>query len=313
MINMYRQIQTPPESEVYMNVNRCVHYFLLFLMLIISGCNCNTEVWDDGQPTSRIIIKQDNWNNCGNTESVPRDLSTSSSVTRETTWWLEGKTGLGGKIPLGFLKQELDINATLTGHYEQKTTQTWQETSSIHHVVKAGGNFYFLTFYKEVIRHGILQACGKKLKYDFPAELTVAGSSTGYVDCITGPNIQIYCAIVENAPIPTLTPGYEGIIRTWQRVSPKDGEILQMDVQIKGATLLFHVQTDCASGPCDWGDATGCVWASPIQATFNHLFYKTTTLTIQPLSGDELHMEVRDHFINPPINVSDQVTEYIMR
>jgi hypothetical protein len=296
-----------------MNGDRYVLYILLFAMLMLSGCSCKTDIWDDGQPTSRIIIKQDNWNNCENTEPLPRNLTTSSSVTRETTWWLEGKTGLGGKIPVGFLKQELDINATLTGHYEQKTTQTWQETSSIQQNITAGGNFYFITFYKEVTRHGIVQACGKRIEYDFPAELTVAGTSAGYVDCYPGSNVIIYCLILPDTPIPTLPPGYEGIVRTWRRYSPKDGEILTMDVELEGATLLFHIRTDCASGPCDWGYATGCVWASPIQATFTSLFYKTTTLTIQSVSSDELRMEVRDHFYQPPLGVSDQVTDYILR
>lgn len=286
---------------------------LLCVMLASSGCSCDTIVEENELPTSRIIVKQDGWNNCDNPESVNRTLSTTIGLTRKTTWWFEGRTGIGGKIPVGFLGQELDVDAALTAHYGKETTETWQETSTDAFPINAYENFFYVTYYQEVIRRGIIQACGKKIEYEFPAELTIVGHKSGVAPCPKGPNLIFYCAILPNQPVPTLTPGYEGIDRTWQLVSPANGEILQMDVQIEWATLLFHVYSDCKSGPCEWGYQTTCVWQDPIMVVFDNLGYKETTLTIQPLRYGELHMQVRDHFINPPTNVSDQVTEYIMR
>lgn len=93
------------------------------------------------------------------------------------------------------------------------------------------------------------------------------------------------------------------------RASPEDGEIMQIDVEMNGNYLVFHVVTDCASAPCDWGKQWVCVSEDPMKATY-YLVFKETTLVFHRLADGQLRVTVTDHFKNAPVMGLAQTTEY---
>lgn len=76
---------------------------------------------------------------------------------------------------------------------------------------------------------------------------------------------------------------------------------------------MFHVQTECASGPCDWGLQWACIGDDPLEVTYSNLAFKETTLLFYPLDGDQLRVTAWDRFRNPPVTIQAQKTDYTFR
>jgi hypothetical protein len=284
---------------------------VLFLSQVMTACTGNEPVFkESGPPETRLVVKTDPWDNCDTAGNVTRVLGTTNKRTQETEWSLEGKAGVGGKIPLGFLIPSLDIEAAITSHYGSKETRTWEYSYSDTFDVPGYTKSVLLVFYQEITQKGTLQIYNKKIGYDYPAELTILGHRKVDVACDPPLIFHVRCGFSSDS-IAALPPSYNGIAGTWRLSSPSNGEIVTIDVEIQDLYVIIHVQTDGSSGVADWGRHYECIWSDPLETTFNHLIFKNTTLTFHPISNGELRLTVVDTYIDPPVAIPPQTTEYL--
>jgi len=285
---------------------------LLCASQLVTGCTGNTPTFvESGTPESRIVVKTDAWDNCQSAAPVPQKFETKNTRSQETTWWAEGKTGVGGKIPLGFLIPSLDIEASITTHYGSKETRTWESTYTYSYDVPGYTNTILVVYYQEITRKGIIRVYNKEIEYEYPAELTILDHRKVDLDCNRPPEFQIMCANLLGGPPPTPPPSFDELAGTWRLSSPSNGEIVKLDIDIQNANVTIHVQTDGSSGLADWGVQYQCVWSEPMEVTFDHLIFKTTTLTIHRATNGELQATAVDRYTNQSIFIPPQTAEYI--
>src|SRR5574342_673035 len=130
---------------------------MFYLSQLTAGCAGETPTFvESGPPESRIVVKTDSWDNCDSAAGVTRFFETKNTRSQETAWWVEGKAGVGGKIPLGFLVPSLDVEASVTSHYGSKETRTWESTYSYTYQVPGYKNTILAVYYQEITRKGII-------------------------------------------------------------------------------------------------------------------------------------------------------------
>lgn len=292
-------------------------FILLAVLLCASqlstGCTGgNTPTFvETGTPESRIVVKTDPWDNCDSSGPVPRKFETKDTRSQETAWWAEGKAGVGGKVPLGFLIPSLDIETSITSHYGSKETRTWENIYTDEFTVPGYTNTILVVFYQEITRKGIIQYYNKEIEFEYPAEVTILDHRKVDVDCNRPPAFQIMCLNPLDGSSPTLQPSFAELAGTWRLASPSTGEIAELEIGIQNANVTLHVQTDGSSGLADWGVQYQCVWGDPMEVKFDHLLFKNTTLTIHQATGGELRATVVDQYTNQSIFIPPQTTEYI--
>jgi hypothetical protein len=159
----------------------------------------------------------------------------------------------------------------------------------------------------------VIEVSGQEIQYEFPSEFAIVDRREINMSCTPTLPFQTICMGDTDNANSTLSPTYEGIDRTWSLASPDNGEILGIDVEMKDPYLLFQVQTDCSSGPCDWGLQWVCLWDLPLEVSYNNLGFKEKTLTFQPIDDGELKVTAWDHYLDPPLPIEDQSTEYKFR
>ncbi len=287
---------------------------VLFLSQVVTGCGASEPVFvESGPPEARIVVKTDSWDNCDSASGVNQTFETRDSRSQETSWWFEGKAGIGGKIPIGFLESPLDIEASITSHYGGKETRTWESTYSYSYPVPAYTNSILAVFYQEITQKGIIQVGSNEIEYEYPAELTVLDHRK--VDLSCEPRYLIYpmCVYTRGSPRPTVSPELENLAGTWRLVSPADGEIVKLDIDIQDNYFVIHTQTDGSSGVADWGTKYECYWSSPVEVTFDQLVFKTTKLTLRMVSGDRLFATAVEQYITNSVTIPPQTTEYIFK
>jgi hypothetical protein len=277
---------------------------------MIAGCSTEPTFVETGRPESKIVVLTDAKDNCSSSEPVKSTFATEDSRTKETSWFVEGKTGIGGKIPVGFLMPSLDIEAAITGHYGSKETRTWVNTFSDEFTIPAQMKSVLAVYFQETTQTGIINFYNKQIEYTYPAQVTRLGWDK--VDIACGQPIpgRIMCAdMTPDAPV-AVPPSVANLAGKWQRSSPDNGEIAGIDVEINRVNISIYVQTDGSSGVADWGAQYQCVWSDPMEVTFKHLIYKTTTLTLHEGQPGELRVTAVDRYTNPPVFIPAQTTEY---
>jgi hypothetical protein len=285
---------------------------MLCLSELITSCTGSEPVFvESGPPQSRIVVKTDAWDNCDTAQGVTQFFETKDTRSQETAWWVEGKAGVGGKIPFGFLVPSLDIEAAITSHYGSKETRTWQSTYSYTYDVPAYRNTVLAVFYQEITRKGIIRVQGKEIEYEYPAELTVLDHRLVDLDCEPRLNLYMICLPTAGEPPPALSPGFEHLAGTWRLSGPSNAEIVKLDIEIQDFYVILHAQTDGSSGVADWGIRYQCIWADPMELKFDQLIFKTTTLTLQEVTGNQLRATVVDQYHARSVTIPPQVTEYI--
>lgn len=293
------------------------HSFLFILIMLIAivmtSCTSSPVFSETGPPSSNIVVKYDGYNNCESDAPVNKTLTTQYKPTRETSWLHNGETGVGGKIPLGFLAPSLDLEAAISAHYGEKDSRTWEDESAEAYQIDGNSQLLNVVYYKEVTQKGMIAISGQEIQYEYPAELAIVDRREIDISCTPKLPFQTICMGNTNNSNSSLSPAYEGIDRTWSLSSPDNGEVLEIDVEMKDPYLVFQVQTDCNSGPCDWGLQWVCLWDLPLEITYDNLVFKETTLTFQPIDNGELKVTAWDHFLNPPLPIQDQRTDYTFR
>ncbi len=286
---------------------------IILIVVVITSCTSSPVFIETEPPSSNIVVKYDGYNNCDSDTPVNKTLTTQNKRTRETSWSYEGQAGIGGEIPLGFLRPTLDLEAVISAHYGEKESRTWEDETAADYQID--GNSYLLTvvYYQEATQKGVIAVSGKEIAYEYPSALSIVDRQEINVTCFPKLPFQTICLGNTNNANSTLSPAYEGIERTWHLASPDNGEILAIDVEVKDPYLAFQVQTDCDAGPCDWGLQWVCLWDLPLKVTYDNLIFKETTLTFQPIDNGELKVMAWDHFLDPPMPIEDQLTEYIFR
>lgn len=282
---------------------------LLVITQSLAGCASTPIFHESNVPISRIIVKTDSKDNCDSPQSVNATLRAVDTRSQETAWSVDGKAGVGGKIPLGFLIPSLDIEASIAEHYGGKETRTWENSYQEDSVVPANTKAVLAVFYQEMTRTGVIEIYGKRIEYEYPAEITRLGWDNAAQPCHLPPLYTYTCYAPDDNY--TLPPRFETLAGTWRLQSPKHGEIVQIEVQIEGGNVSIHVYTDGASGVADWGTQPQCIWSDPMQVVFDHLGFKTTTLTLHSSRGGELSVTAEDYYTDPPVYIPVQTTDYL--
>jgi len=284
----------------------------LVLSLFTSGCGSSQPTFvESGPPESRIVVKTAHWDNCQSSEEVNIELQTKNTRTQETSWWVEGKAGVGGKIPLGFLVPSLDIEASVTSHYGRRQTGTWESTITDSYKVPGNKFAVMVTYYQETTRTGIIRAYGKEIEYEYPAELVELAHRKVDMECNPTPVAYIMCIQPLDGSQPQLSPGFSDLAGTWVLSSPDYAELVKLEIEIDGSNVLIHAYTDGSSGVADWGTQYQCVHSDPMVVKFSHLLFKTTTLTIYRATNGLMQATVVDSYINSPVPIPPQTTDYV--
>ena len=284
---------------------------VLFLSQVTSGCTSKPIFLESGTPESKLVIKTDSWNNCDSAGKVNRVMGTTNTRTQETEWSVEGKVGVGGKIPLGFLIPTLDIEAAITSHYGSKETRTWEYSYSDTFEVPGFTKSVLVVFYQEITRKGILKMYDKEIEYTYPAELTILGYRKVDISCDPALKFYMICGFSSDSSVAEPSPSYRDLAGTWILSSPKEAEVVKLEIESLDKYFVIGVQTDGSTGFADWPRHYECLWSDPLETTFDHLVFKTTTLTFHPVTGNELRVTAVDIYINPPIVIPPQTTEYL--
>ncbi len=299
-----------------MNAKKCPFALVVILLVItqiMAGCGGSTPIfYDSGVPESRIVVVTDAKDNCAAAQTVSSTFSTVDTRTQETAWSVEGKAGIGGKIPLGAWIPALDIEAAITDHYGSKETRTWQNSYTDAFDVPGNSKSVLAVFYQEMTRTGTIDFYGKHIEYQYPSEVTRLGWRKVDLACNLPPPMFILCADPSNGTAQyNFAPQYESLAGTWRLAQPADGEIVQVEIQVDGAQVSIYVQTDGSSGVADWGYQPQCTWSDLMQVVYQHLLFKTTTITFVRSNGSELYATVEDRYIDPPVYIPVQTTDYL--
>ncbi len=283
---------------------------ILILSQLIISCGGNEPTFmETAPPESRIVVKTDHWDNCQSASPVNRTFETKNTRTQETAWWVEGKAGIGGSIPLGFLMPSLDIETSITNHYGSKETRTWQSTYTDIFDVPGNTHTVLAVYYQELTQKGVIRFYDKEIEYEYPAELSKLAHRKVDLTCDPLPVVQITCISVLGSTDPA--PGFENIAGSWDISSPSDGEIVRLDIDVQDPNVIIHAYTDGSSGVADWGIQYQCLWSSPMTVKFEHLLFKSTTLTLHGVEGSKLHATAVDYYINTPVTIPPQTREYV--
>lgn len=283
----------------------------VFLSQIILGCTGEPSFVETSAPESRIVVLTDSQDNCDSSQSIDHTFTTEYSRSKKTSWSVEGKTGVGGKIPLGFFVPSLDIEAAVTSRYGSEDTRTWVSTYSHNYTIPGQMKTVMAAYYQETTQKGIINYFNKQIEYEYPAELIWLGARKADIPCNQPGPIIIMCAQpIGGAPstVPEQVAALEG---NWRLRSPSNGELSQINIDIQGFQVLIHVWANGASDVADWGIQPQCTWSDRMEVTFDHLRYKTTTLTLRLASAGRLHVTAVDRYIDPPVFIPAQTTEYI--
>jgi hypothetical protein len=287
---------------------------ILILALFVSGCGSSQPTFvETAPPESRIVVKTDPWDNCDTAGDVTRTFETKNTRSQETAWWVEGKAGVGGKIPIGFLIPSLDIEASISNHYGRKETRTWESTVTDTYKVPGSKYAVMVVYYQEITRKGLIRVYDKEIEYEYPAELSVLAHRMVDMSCNPPPAIQIMCAHILGAPQPQLSPAFSDLAGTWVLSSPSRAELVKLDIEIQDVNVLIHAYTDGSSGVADWGVQYQCLWSDPMIVKFNHLLFKTTTLTLNSATNGTMRASAVDSYIKSPVTIPPQTTEYIFK
>lgn len=187
---------------------------ILSVVVVLSGCSTTPVVYESGSPSSRIVVKYDGYNNCGYDKETTQTLSTRNTRASETSWSFGGKAGVGGRVPLGFLLLSLDIEAAIDSHYNWKETRTWEDSTTEEIPIAAHSHLLRVVYYQEITRRGTIEYYGKRIDYEFPADMTILGSSRVNVPCTPEHRFQVRCPWTSDGSAPSLPPAYQGIDRT---------------------------------------------------------------------------------------------------
>jgi hypothetical protein len=289
--------------------------FLVSLLnvVVISSCT-NRPVFSETEPPhSNIVVKYDGYNNCDSDAPVNKTLTTQYKRPRETAWSHAEETGVGGTIPLGFFLPSLDLEAAIASYYGEKESRTWEDETAEAYQIESNSQLLTVVYYQEVVQTGTIEVSGQEIAYEYPAELTIVDRREIEVTCFPKLPFQTICMGNTNGPHASLSPAYEGIDHTWMLATPDNGDILEIDVEMKDPYLAFRVKTACTEGPCDWGLQWVCLWDLLLEIRYDNLGFKETTLTFLPIDNGELKVTAQDHYINPPLPIEDQYTDYTFR
>jgi hypothetical protein len=279
------------------------------LAIPLFGCNneSGTTIQEDPPKSPKLVVQEQGQRNC-TSNTIEKTFIVKRAISSETSWSVDGRAGIGGKVPLGWFLPELDIEAEMTTKYGQRTTESWEETSSDKYPIKPNTQVSYVVIWQEEHRTGEISFAGKTISYDYPQRLKVISTSWHELPCNPAPVVTATCIELFNGPTPTVDPKIDSFVKKWRRASPDDGDIIGIDVTRTGRDLTFHVFADCQSSSCDWGEATQCYQGSPFTVSYD-LRYKVSTLSAS-VQGARLHVEVLDHYTQAAANVSDRKTVY---
>ena len=287
---------------------------ILFLALFVSGCGGSQPTFvETGPPESRIVVKTDPWDNCDSADSVTRTFETKNTRSRETSWWMEGKAGVGGEIPLGFLIPKLDIEASITSHYGRKETRTWESTVKDAYEVPGHRFAVMVTYYQETTRKGLIRTHDKEIEYEYPAELVELAHRKVDQECNPIPVAFMMCIQPLDGSQPQLSPNFSDLAGTWVLSNPSGAELVKLEIEIDGPNVLVHAYTNGDSGVADWGTQYQCVHSDPMVVKFEHLLFKSTTLTMRSATNGIMRATAVDRYIKAPVTIPPQTTEYIFK
>jgi hypothetical protein len=287
---------------------------ILILSLFASGCGSSQPTFvETAPPESRIVVKTDPWDNCDTAGDVTRTFTTKNTRSQETAWWVEGKAGVGGKIPLGFLIPSLDIEASISNHYGRKETRTWESTVTDTYTVPGSKYSVMVVYYQEITRKGLIRVYDKEIEYEYPAELSVLAHRKVDMLCNPLPIAFMMCIRPLDGSQPQLSQNFSDLAGTWVLSSPSRAELVKLEIGIDGPNVLIHAYTNGDSGVADWGVQYQCVHSDPMVVKFDQLLFKSTTLTLHNATNGTMRATAVDMYLKAPIAIPPQTTEYIFK
>ena len=279
----------------------------LCAMLLLAGCTDDPPIVREIDSVSNIVVKYQGYNHCNYTQTTPETLTVKHSTSHETTWDLEGKISVGGEVKVAWWQPAFKIEAAMTSKYGERATEDWEETRAKEWEVPAHSQVLYVGYWREIHRRGEIEASGKTITYDYPEKLVFIGDAL--IDLPCDP-VLLYpiCGFTDGAA-PSVDPVTLSFEKSWRPVESAAGEITRLDLAFRDPYLIFHAYTTCESGDCDWGEQAICYFNQPFAVTYD-LKFKTTTLMIEGVEDGTLSVEVRDHFLNPPVNLADRKAVY---
>jgi len=276
-------------------------------LLGLAGCTDDPPLVRETESVSKVVVKSQGYNRCGYTETTPETLTVKHSTSRETTWGLEGELKVGGEVKVAVWQPAFKIEAAMTLKYGERAIEDWEETQSKKWEVPARSQLLYVGYWREVHRRGEIETGGKIITYDYPEQLIPIGDTLVELPCDP---LVLYpvCGFMDGT-VPPVDPVIPALEKSWRPVDAAASEITRLDLAFRDPYLIFHAYTTCESGDCDWGEQAICYFNQPFAVTYD-LKFKTTTLMIEGVEDGTLSVEVRDHFLNPPVNLADRKAVY---